>query len=140
MTRPVASVNYPSAVANRPVASAARVTPCPWRKSFLKRAKRSPPASNRAMSMFRTLGLYLIILKKFKIIFQSQFLINIDWHPWHAAKTSESWKTKRLDFAEVIKKSIWSEMHTKSWCDEAGSYQNGSQTRQPLNLPEILGF
>ena len=75
------------------------------------------------------------------VSYSSQFLINIDWHPWHAsAKSSDSWKSKRLDFAEIIKKSIWSEMHTKSWCDEAGSYQNGSQTRQPLNLPEILGL
>ena len=74
------------------------------------------------------------------ISYSSQFLINIDWHPWHQNKNvTENWKTNRLDFAEIIKKSIWSEMHTKSWCDEAGSYQNGNQTRQPLNLPEILG-
>ena len=30
-------------------------------------------------------------------------------------------------------------MHTKSWCEEASAYQNGNQTRQPLNLPEVLG-
>ena len=74
------------------------------------------------------------------VSYSSQFLINIDWHPWHQNKNAaDSWKSNRLDFAEIIKKSIWSEMHTKSWCDEAGSYQNGNQTRQPLNLPEILG-
>ena len=38
----------------------------------------------------------------------------------------------------MIKKSIWSEMYTKSWCEETGTYQMGQQTRQPLNLPDIL--
>ena len=29
-------------------------------------------------------------------------------------------------------------MYTKSWCEETGTYQMGQQTRQPLNLPDIL--
>lgn len=46
------------------------------------------------------------------ISYASEFIIDIDWHPWHA-KNSENWKHTRVDFAEIVKKSIWSEMHTK---------------------------
>lgn len=71
--------------------------------------------------------------------YSSSFLFNIDWHHWiNNSIVEETWKTQRLTFADIIKKSIWSEMYTKSWCEDTGSYQMGQQTRLPLNLPDIL--
>ena len=55
MTRHDANVNYPSAVANQRAVSAAKGL-CHWRRNSLKRAKKCPLASNRAMSTFHTLG------------------------------------------------------------------------------------
>lgn len=69
----------------------------------------------------------------------SSFLFNIDWHHWINPKNnSKDWKTTAIPFESVVKKSIWLEIYTKSWCEETQNYQMGQQTRKPLSLPDIL--